>query len=78
MMRAAPTSSLLPPPLVPAVYSSVSMRYGLPWTVNGIAFCGMEALSQVSRLISRACGLERRAWISLVSRIASWPSVSAM
>jgi hypothetical protein len=38
--------------------------------VNGIAFCGMEAEFQVSRLISRACGSDLRAWISLVSRIS--------
>ena len=46
--------------------------------MNGIAFCGMEAAVQVSRLISRACGSGLRAWISLVSRISRLPFGSAM
>ena len=40
----------------PALYSSNSSTYGWPFSVNGIAFCGIDARSHVSRLISRACG----------------------
>ena len=68
MMRAAPTASAFPPPVVPWVYSSNSRMYGLPPAVNGSAFWGIEADFQVSRLISRVCGLGLRAWISLVCR----------
>ncbi len=78
MIRAAPTESLLPPPVVPPVYSSNSRTYGRPFTVNGIAFWGIDAFSQVRRATSRACGSGLRAWISLVSRISMFPPGSAM
>ena len=69
--EAATTASALPPPVVPAVYSSNSRMYGLPSAVNGSAFCGIEADFQVSRLISRVCGSGLRAWISLVSSMTT-------
>ena len=78
MIRAAPTALRSPAPVVPAVYSSNSSTYGLPSVVNGIAFCGIDADFQVSRLTSRACGFGLRAWISLVSRISISPPGSAM
>ena len=46
-------------------------------SVNGIAFCGIEAACQVRRLTSRACGFGLRAWISLVSRISMLPPVGS-
>ena len=51
-----------------AVYSSISRTYGLPSTVNGSAFWGIDA-----RLPGQPADLARlrvslRAWISLVSR----------
>ena len=53
------------------LYSSISSRYGCPFSVNGIAFCGIDTSFQVRRLTSRACGFDLRAWIWLVSRIIS-------
>ena len=78
MIRAAPTSSALPEPSVAALYSSNSSTYGWPPSVNGIAFCGIEAGDQVRRLTSRTCGSGLRAWISDVSRMTmSRPNGSA-
>src|SRR5436305_10772605 len=80
MIRAAPTMSGWPPGLsVDWLYSSISSTYGCPCSVNGIAFCGMDAAFQVRRLISRAWGFDLRAWIWLVSRISMFlPVGSAM
>ncbi len=78
MIRAAPTVSRLAPGLsVPAVYSSNSSTYGWPFSVNGIAFWGIDAVAHVSRLTSLTCGFGLRAWIWLVSRISMSPPVAS-
>ena len=78
-IRPAPTRFGSPPGLsVELSYSSNSSTYGCPFSVNGIAFCGIDAACHVRRLISRVCGFGLRAWIWLVSRISMLPLGSAM